>query len=333
VALLGVSVFVSQSVRAERRDTLPTEHLYAVDTVDGRRAFAVGAFGSVFRSDDAGLSWTAQVTPVNQSLFDVSFVDRDHGIVVGKSGIVLRTSDGGESWQRVESTTRKHLFSAQMTDARRGWAVGDWGVVVHTTDGGATWMDRSLDRDVVLSAVTFADPQHGWIVGEFGTVLATTDGGATWETQDAGTEKTLFGVAFTDLRRGWIVGIDGIVLQTRDGGLTWEVQRGQADAGSLEDLAFLDMLTNPGLYDISISGTRGCIVGDTGTLLVSTDGGESWTQRALPEDYRLHWLRGASIAAGGAGAIVGAKGLVVPLVGGEPREPGTGQQYAAIEAD
>lgn len=311
----------------------PTENLYGVDMLsDGKSILAVGRFGSVFRSDDGGITWQGQRTGVTDPLFDVSIVSPRHAVVVGKSGVVLVTQDGGVTWNRAKSNTTKHLFQVAMIDARRGWAVGDWGVIMMTTDGGATWTDRSLKDDVVLSAVTFVDERHGWIVGEFGTVLATTDSGETWQRQSSGVDKTLFGVAFATPEVGWAVGIDGLVLRTQDGGATWETQRGAAGAGDLEDLAFVDLLTNPGLYAIAVAGRRGFIVGDTGTVLVTRDGGETWTPYQLPEDARLLWLRGAAMSKSGAGIIVGAQGLVVPIVDGELREPEIGSRYAANES-
>jgi photosystem II stability/assembly factor-like uncharacterized protein len=329
LAILG-TLMATPSAASAATSSGVREHLYAAEVLpDGRRAFAVGAFGSIFRSDDGGRSWEQQRTSVTEPLFGVSFVTADRGVVVGKSGTVLRTTDGGQKWERAASPTDKHLFAVTMIDAERGWAVGDWGVVLSTSDGGATWADRSLGQDVVLSAVCFADDRHGWIVGEFGTVLATADGGAAWTPQSAGTEKTLFGVAFSSPERGWAVGMDGLVLRTRDGGVTWEVQRGQAGAGSLEELGFMDLLTNPGLYDIAIGRTAGWIVGDTGTVLATTDGGETWEARKLPEDARLLWLRGAAVSPDGAGLMVGAKGLVVPTAGGELRPSHQKEHYAA----
>jgi photosystem II stability/assembly factor-like uncharacterized protein len=317
-------------LRADDRRQVPNEQLYGVHVTDhGGTAFAVGAFGSVFRSGDGGMTWEGLRTGVVDPLFDVTFVDARRGIVVGKSGTTIRTTDGGTTWATGKSGTAKHLFGVAMIDGKRGWAVGDWGVILATEDGGATWTDHSLEEDVVLSAVTFVDPQHGWIVGEFGTVLATTDGGATWQRQNPGTEKTLFGVAFNSPQAGWAVGIDGLVLRTRDAGATWVVQRGAAAADSLEELAFQDLLTNPGLYDVALGGSTGCIVGDTGTVLVTTDRGETWEKRELPVDVRLYWLRGASVNAEGAGLMVGAKGLVVPLVGGDLRPPTVGSRIAA----
>jgi photosystem II stability/assembly factor-like uncharacterized protein len=318
-------VAMADEAVANGRPGAPSENLYAVDVLDdGRHMWAVGGFGTVFHSADGGLTWEQQATPVLEPLFAIEFVNASTGLAVGKSGVVLRTIDGGGTWERVASGTDKHLFGVAMSDARRGWAVGDWGVMLSTSDGGVSWSDRSLGDDVVLSAVSFADPEHGWIVGEFGTVLATTDGGTQWRRQAAGTDKTLFGVAFTSRAAGWVVGMDGLILRTRDGGSTWEVQRGSATAGSLEDLGFLDLLTNPGLYDVAISEKTGCIVGDTGTVLLTRDGGESWAPHVLPKEVRLFWLRGASMIPGRKGILVGAKGLVVPIVGGHVGQPGTG---------
>lgn len=331
---LGVLCLCAGLGRAAEGGSLaaPTENLYGVDMLpDGKRILTVGPFGSVFRSDDGGHSWQAQRTPVTDPLFDVSIVSAAHAVIVGQSGIVLVTRDGGATWDRAKTSASKHLFSVAMIDARRGWAVGDWGVILRTDDGGATWTDRSLKDDVVLSAVEFVDERHGWIVGEFGTILATTDGGETWQRQSSGADKTIFGVAFASPHLGWAVGIDGLVLRTRDGGASWEVQRGSVAQADLEQLAFIDLLTNPGLYDVAVAGSLGVIVGDTGSVLVTKDGGDTWQPRQLPEDVRLLWLRGATLTTSGAGIMVGANGLVVPIADGELREPGIGKRYAAHE--
>lgn len=304
------------------------ENLYGVAMLgDGRHVWAVGAFGSIFHSTDGGRTWAVQDTSLQEPLFDVAFVSPDHGIVVGQSGVILHTADGGRSWARADGLVPKHLFDIAMIDERRAWAVGDWGVLLHTNDGGRTWVDHSIGDDVVLSGVSFADPDHGWVVGEFGTVLSTADGGRTWHRQISGTEKTLFGVTFTTSRNGWIVGIDGLVLRTADGGARWTVQRGSAVAGSLDTLGFVDLARNPALYAVAMAGDTGCIVGDTGTVLTTRDGGVTWGRRSLPEDVRPLWLRAASVTTAHGAILVGAKGLVVSVVDGEVVRVGVGQRH------
>jgi photosystem II stability/assembly factor-like uncharacterized protein len=148
-------------------------------------------------------------------------------------------------------------------------------------------------------------------------VQITRDGGQTWQKSDIGTDKTIFGIAFRNPREGWVVGIDNLVMRTEDGGATWQLQRGKLVTESLHELTLLDALRNPPLYDVSFAEQHGYIVGDLGTMLVSDDGGRTWTERKLPEEMSLFWLRGVSAAEGSRALIAGANGLTVRIDGQE----------------
>ena len=287
------------------------DNLYGVKAMSASEAWAVGNFGSIYHTVDAGKTWETRDSGTKVPLFGIDFADAEHGWIVGKSSTILGTDDGGKTWKPQKSAIppEKHLFNLRAIDARTVWVVGDWGAIATTHDGGATWEDRSLADDVVLYAVSFPDPQHGFIAGEFGTVLATRDGGASWQKQQVGTEKTLFGVSFTSPEKGWAVGIDGLILRTRDGGVTWDVRAGKARAEDLEELGFLETLKNPGFYDVDVVGDYGVVVGDTGTLLTTDDGGDTWVRHELPEKQRLVWMRGVSLVPGTHGFTVGAGGF------------------------
>jgi photosystem II stability/assembly factor-like uncharacterized protein len=291
------------------------DNLYGVKALGASEAWAVGNFGSIYHTSDGGRTWEMHESGTKAPLFGVDFADAEHGWAVGKSALILATSDGGKTWapQKNPIPTEKHFFNVRALDARTVWAVGDWGAIAVTHDGGATWQDKSLADDVVLYDLSFADARHGLIAGEFGTLLATTDGGETWEKRDTGTDQTLFGVSFPTPETGWAVGIDGLIVRTTDGGRTWTVQRGRARAEALEDLGFLETLKNPGLYDVQVEGRYGVVVGDTGVLLTTADGGETWTPRELPEHQRLVWMRAVSLAPGGHGVVVGAGGFSLEI--------------------
>jgi photosystem II stability/assembly factor-like uncharacterized protein len=315
--------------------TVLRDNLYGVEALSANEALAVGNFGAVYHTGDAGRTWEARDSGTKTPLFAVDFADATHGWTVGKSAVILATTDGGRSWKRQSSPIppEKHLFAVQAIDVRTAWAVGDWGAITVTRDGGDTWEDRSLGTlavreestptrhtttlsdDVILYDVAFPDADHGYIAGEFGTVLATRDGGRTWARQTVGTEKTLFGIGFASAERGWAVGIDGLILRTRDGGQHWEVQRGEAEREALEELGFLETIKNPGLYDVEVRGQRGIVVGDTGVLLTTADGGETWERHELPEAERLVWTRSVSLVAT-AGFVVGANGFTARVEGG-----------------
>jgi photosystem II stability/assembly factor-like uncharacterized protein len=304
---------------------LVKDNLYAVKAMNDTEAWAVGNFGSIYHTKDGGKTWDARDSGSKNPLFGVDFADATHGWAVGKSALIVHTEDGGATWRAQESAipADKHLFAIDAVDANTAWVVGDWGAIASTHDGGATWVDRSREDDVVLYNVVFPDHQHGFIAGEFGTVLATTNGGETWEKRDVGTEKTLFGLSFSTPEKGWVVGIDGLILRTRDGGRTWDVQRGSERAENLDELGFMETIKNPGFYDVRVMGQYGVVVGDTGSVLTTTDGGDSWTRYALPEKQRLVWMRGASLA-GEHGFVVGANGFSATIDHGRVLLPGGG---------
>jgi photosystem II stability/assembly factor-like uncharacterized protein len=313
------------------------DNLYGVRALGPSEAWAVGNFGALQHTTDAGKTWQAVDSGTQEPLFGVDFADAQHAWAVGKSALVIHSDDAGKTWkaQPTPLSIEKHLFKVKAIDARTAWAVGDWGAIISTRDGGATWDDRSLEvtpvkteevggrksttitDDIILYDVSFPDPQHGFICGEFGTLLVTTDGGATWMRRTAPTEKTLFGVYFSTPERGWVVGIDGLVLRTEDAGRTWEVQHGHPEASGVEDISFLDALKNPGMYAVRVEGDRGVIVGDVGMVLTSSDGGRTWARRELPDENRLVWIRDVSLAPGAGGFAVGAAGFGARVDGAE----------------
>jgi len=330
-SFLAAIVFTTAADAGAIRD-----NLYGVKAISPTEAWVVGNFGSIYHTTDAGKTWAAHDSGTKVPLFAVDFAPgAQEGWVVGKGSLILHTADGGKIWKRQQSVIppEKHLFNVHAIDAKTVWVVGDWGAIAVTHDGGERWEDQSLGlgkitlkteetggrvtktitSDVILYDVDFPDPQHGYIAGEFGTLLSTDDGGQTWTKRDVGTEKTLFGVGFATQEKGWVTGIDGMLLHTRDAGKTWVVQHGATEEGSLEELGFLETLKNPGMYDVAVAGDYGVVVGDTGNVLTTSDGGETWTPRDLPEKERLVWLRALSIVPGTHGFIVGANGFTAAV--------------------
>src|SRR5207248_1683083 len=66
----------------------------------GERGYAVGDFGTVLRSDDAGGSWAGLTTGTTAPLRVVRALSQDT-IVVGGKCVVLRSDDGGASFTQL----------------------------------------------------------------------------------------------------------------------------------------------------------------------------------------------------------------------------------------
>src|SRR5215471_13831403 len=83
-------------------------HLESVAFLDPDTLVAVGQYGTVLKSTDAGLNWTIQ-NPAIHSLFAVTFSDALTGTAVGVNGTIVRTADGGVTWERQQSNTMSNL--------------------------------------------------------------------------------------------------------------------------------------------------------------------------------------------------------------------------------
>ena len=110
----------------------------SVSFVDGRRGWAVGSGGSIYRTLNGGSSWQPQTSGVMADLLDVKFLDALEGWAVGDEGTVLHTTDGGRHWLNEHSPTPHALERVFFTDRTHGWAVGFGGTIISygTSDGG-----------------------------------------------------------------------------------------------------------------------------------------------------------------------------------------------------
>jgi photosystem II stability/assembly factor-like uncharacterized protein len=212
---------------------------------DDLNGWAVGQYGTVLHSINAGKTWEYQQSGVTTDLLSVCAKNPETAWAVGNNGVVIHTVDGGKNWKKVQ-VGKKYLFNdICFLNATEGFIVGEFQSVLHTADGGTTWQlinggepppidfskvdqNQRLDENFgseeevyTLNSIYFPDSRNGWAVGEMGTIIATSDGGKTWIKQTSGTDHSLMDVEFFDTMLGFAVGLDGTILKTLDGGATW----------------------------------------------------------------------------------------------------------------
>ncbi len=295
---------------ASRGNVFPDrEDYYDAFVLDANNAWVSGGRGLILHVTNNGQDFAMLETGVQKAIYEVDFATAEDGVAVGQDGIVLKTDDGGQTWTRIPielplldwQVAQPHYFAVSRgADAQHIWAVGPVGAIIRSQDGGETWENLSLWCDMSFDNFATSDPAD--------------DPESTLRLNPC--DVTLNGVSFPTNTDGWVAGEFGIILRTQDGGVTWQRQR---DVHNLpkytrpelpEEEAIRQRI--PPLYiedlfliDVDFrSAQEGYVTGESGTLLQTTDAGETWTNipsgsfntllsvTAAPDDNRSDFATG-----------------------------------------
>lgn len=242
----------------------------------GKRLVAVGDRGHILYSDDNGANWVQAKVPTKQLLASVFFIDEQHGWAVGHDAQILATRDAGATWtkQYEDLELEAPLLDIWFRDRNTGYAIGAYGALLETTDGGASWenvSDRMDNEDGYhLNAIVSVKDAGLFVVGEQGVMFRSADWGQTWETLNSPYQGSLFGALGTHQANTLLAyGLRGHLFRSTDFGDTWEaISLNTENNGPLEF----------GLSDGSLLADGSVVVvGHGGTVLKSTDSGQSFS--------------------------------------------------------
>ncbi|MEU1816335.1 oxidoreductase [Streptomyces roseifaciens] len=230
-----------------------------VEAFDGRRAVVLaigeGEASRVFRTDDAGSTWTETFRNTDPKAFYdcLTFFGPRHGIALGDPVDgrfrILATGDGGRSWRVLPARGMPAALPGEAAFAASGQCVVSSGRhdawiatggaassrVLHSADRGRTWTVAGTPVPAGDSArgvfgLAFRDRTHGLAVGgDYRTgqpseraAAVSGDGGTTWTAASRPPGSYRSGVAWLPHSRttALAVGPAGSDLTT-DGGRTW----------------------------------------------------------------------------------------------------------------
>lgn len=300
---LVLAVFASLSVAQELPVwTFDFRDVFSdVVVLDDQHAVIVGGRGRVLTSHDRYKSlWCPRDSGTKNLLTCLSFVDNRNGWAAGHAGIIIHTRDGGRSWkvQRQPSPDNDPLFDIQFVSPDVGYACGAYGTLLKSSDGGSSWSNLTAEGDNNYNELAFLDEQNGYLAGEFGTLVRTRDGGDTWERLDLnGFEGSYFGMLLLTPQKLLLFGISGKILRSDDSGRSWE------------DVSVPNC--NQSLFAGAASGNEVVLAGRSGTILISNDGGKTFSPR---NDKDLTTFAGVCAHPQGGFLCVGERGKILPVL-------------------
>ena len=298
-SLVYIAFFIKPGSLIQSPPVPPVAHgdrFYGVASPDASTFWAVGSFGKIIKSPNAGESWVIQPSPVHSSLQSVVAWNKQDALAVGDNSIIIRTSDGGAHWSEVHdvpqaSSEFNKLIKATISPTGDVWVVGEQATVLVSRDKGSTWTRVAPVQDITFNGIAI-NAGTVWVVGEFGTILVSHDGGATWLPQSSGTESTLTAITFNDATTGVAVGLDGTILVTADGGEHW------APAAMPP--------TQTQFYAVAHSKNAWLVSGDNGMFATVSLPSQKWDLHTLGKsDFSWH-VAALSMAKGQKWLVVGS---------------------------
>lgn len=191
-----ISIDSLENISFKKIDTINT-NFSSIFFINENTGFISDYFGSIYKTNNKGLSWVKIFKNDSISLNDIYFVDDNIGYIVGKNkknsyNIILNTNDGGYNWviESLDSPYPPHLYSLSdihFSTQKYGWAVGGEDNVFSTIPMVENpkvriieWKDGNYcDGEIAYLSVwpNGSEFSYKWSTGDTSTTISVDKGG------------------------------------------------------------------------------------------------------------------------------------------------------------
>ncbi len=196
------------------------------------------------------------------NLTDVYFINDDEGwITNGFNAEIYHTTDGGETFEI--QNTQYSTNAIHMLNKNEGYAGGEVGHIFRTTDGGENWIAIE-SISVTLTDISFPPAgDTGYACAMNGSVWEITSDGVT--NLNCGSYSNFSGISSSSVDNFWVCGGNRIYYYN---GADFTSQAGLG--GYYNDIHF-------------VNDRIGWVVGDSGYMSGTSDGGDIWFTLRKPD--------------------------------------------------
>jgi photosystem II stability/assembly factor-like uncharacterized protein len=189
--------------------------------VNSNTGYACGDIGTIIRTTNGGINWTALVSGTNEVLTSMAVNPANINVVyaAGFNGALLKTTNAGNNWtvQTVGGLYNAIIF----TDANTGVAAGLGGTVYRTTNGGNNWVN--VDPGIGSITIHTLCIGSGVIYGgcASGKIIKSTNNGLNWSNYQTTSSFAFYGIYFSNDVTGYAVDNTGRFFKSSNSGVNW----------------------------------------------------------------------------------------------------------------
>lgn len=170
-ALDNASFLLEMALAADAEG--PTKPFLDVHAVNPNVIFAVGAYGTLVRSRDGGVSWEILDDRIeNPDGYHLNALSSDdqYVYVAGEAGQIFRSADLGDTWESLDSPYYGSFFGLHKDSKNRLWVVGLRGNIFVSNDQGDSFDQIKLPDNVNINSVVDAPNGGVYLVGNAGVI-------------------------------------------------------------------------------------------------------------------------------------------------------------------
>ncbi|MBN1626009.1 MAG: hypothetical protein JW944_05745 [Deltaproteobacteria bacterium] len=147
-----------------------------------REGFIIGAYGLIFRTQDAGNTWQPWLDRTeNEGMLNLYAIHAsgDMCYIAGEQGLFLISTDGGSLFKRVDTPYIGTFFDIITASSGEILLVGLLGNAYWSTDQGATFNKAQVSGEVSFSSAICLDDGTMVFSNQGGVILKSNDNGRT----------------------------------------------------------------------------------------------------------------------------------------------------------
>jgi photosystem II stability/assembly factor-like uncharacterized protein len=277
----------------------------------------VGGSGAIFETPEDGRVWNSRTANTNATIRGLAFEFPDTGLAVCEGGTVLKsTHKEGEDWSpwnvypivfrdaaapplNVNLNAIEAPSVTVIPGQKQAWLVGDNGTIVHSVDKAQTWeYQNSKTTQNINTVFSKASPTYLLAAADSGVVIMTTNGGIAWTRQDVSRKVNLYGLSLLSAATSpndsiWVCGEQGLIFHsfTASKAAPYWILETTPVTTTLRAIYFPIIPPVSGASSEFNGSGNGWAVGDNGTIIHTSDYGNSWVKQTSPSAQRLNAVR------------------------------------------